>query len=202
MSAVADRIMKRVRARGRGWVFTPRDFIDFGTRASVDMALSRLAQAGEVRRIGRGLYDWPRVHDKLGALSPDPTDIARAVSVQSGDKLAPSGAAAANRLGLSTQVPAKASFATSGRSRVKRAAGRSVTLRHSRAPVIDNAPESVNALVQALAQLGRDKADDDTIRRLAARIDDRDLQILTRARPQMPGWMGDAVPKMGAMRHG
>lgn len=57
MSAVADRIMKRVRAKGRGWVFTPRDFIDFGTRASVDMALSRLAQASEVRRIGRGLYD-------------------------------------------------------------------------------------------------------------------------------------------------
>lgn len=202
MSAVADRIMKRVRAKGRGWVFTPRDFIDFGTRASVDMALSRLVHAGEVRRIGRGLYDWPRLHDKLGTLSPDPTDIARAVSVQSGDKLAPSGAAAANQLGLSTQVPAKASYATTGRTRVKRAAGRSVTLRHSRAPVIDNAPESVNALVQALAQLGRGKADDDAIRRLAARIDDRDLQILTRARPQMPGWMGDAVLKMGAMRHG
>lgn len=202
MSAVADKIMKRVRAKGRGWVFTPRDFIDFGTRASVDMALSRLVHAGEVRRIGRGLYDWPRLHDKLGALSPDPTDIARAVSVQSGDKLAPSGAAAANRFGLSTQVPAKASYATTGRTRVKRAAGRSMTLRHSRAPVIDNAPESVNALIQALAQLGRGKADDDAIRRLAARIDDRDLQILTRARPQMPGWMGDAVLKMAAMRHG
>lgn len=202
MSAVADKIMKRVRAKGRGWVFTPRDFIDFGTRASVDMALSRLVHASEVRRIGRGLYDWPRLHDKLGALSPNPTDIARAVSVQSGDKLAPSGAAAANRFGLSAQVPAKASYATTGRTRVKRAAGRSVTLRHSRAPVIDNAPDSVNALVQALAQLGRGKADDDAIRRLAARIDDRDLQILTRARPQMPGWMGDAVLKMGAMRHG
>lgn len=200
MSAVADRIMKRVRAKGRGWVFTPRDFIDFGTRASVDMALSRLAQASEVRRIGRGLYDWPRLHEKLGALSPDPTDIARAVSVQSGDRLALSGAAAANRLGLSTQVPAKASYATTGRSRVKRAGGRSVTLRHSRAPVIDNAPDSVNVLVQALAQLGRDMTDDEVIRRVAARIADRDLQILTRARPLMPGWMGDAVLKMGVVR--
>mgnify|MGYP000278786219 CR=1 FL=1 len=49
MSAVADKIMKRVRAKGRGWVFTPKHFIDFGTRGSVDMALSRLAQAGEIR---------------------------------------------------------------------------------------------------------------------------------------------------------
>ncbi len=43
MSAMADKIMKRVRAKGRGWVFTPKHFIDFGTRGSVDMALSRLA---------------------------------------------------------------------------------------------------------------------------------------------------------------
>ena len=57
MSAVADRIMKRVRGKGRGWVFTPKNFVDFGTRGSVDMALSRLASAGDIRRIGRGLYD-------------------------------------------------------------------------------------------------------------------------------------------------
>jgi hypothetical protein len=43
MSAVADRIMKRVRGKGRGWVFTPKQFVDFGTRGSVDMALSRRA---------------------------------------------------------------------------------------------------------------------------------------------------------------
>lgn len=51
MSAMTDRIMKRVRGKGRGWVFTPKHFIDFGTRGSVDMALSRLAKAGDIRRI-------------------------------------------------------------------------------------------------------------------------------------------------------
>src|SRR3546814_5646903 len=91
MSAVADRIMKRVRGKGCGWVFTPKQFVDFGTRGSVDMALSRLAHAGDIRRIGRGLYDYPRQHDKLGALSPDPGQLAQALSAQSGDALAPSG---------------------------------------------------------------------------------------------------------------
>ena len=104
MSAVSDRIMKRVRGKGRGWVFTPRHFIDFGTRGSVDMALSRLAGAGEIRRVGRGLYDYPVLHDKLGPLTPDPAKVAEALSMQSGDPLAVSGAAAANRLGLSDQV--------------------------------------------------------------------------------------------------
>jgi hypothetical protein len=199
---MTDRIMKRIRGKGRGWVFTPKHFIDLGTRGSIDMALSRLAKAGDIRRIGRGLYDYPRQHPSLGTLTPDVGSIAGAVSTQTGDRLAPSGAAAANQLGLSTQVPAKASYATSGRTRVKKAAGRSVTLRHSRAPVLDNASDAANSVLQALAYLGRDKVDADVIKRFAARIDDRDMHVLVQNRPRMSGWMGDVILKIGAARNG
>ncbi|MFL0670086.1 MAG: DUF6088 family protein [Erythrobacter sp.] len=72
------------------------------------MALTRLTQSGHIRRIGRGLYDYPKLHDRFGALTPDADAIAQAVATQGGDKLVRSGAQAANRLGLSTQVPAKA----------------------------------------------------------------------------------------------
>lgn len=202
MSAMADRIMKRIRGKGRGWVFTPRHFLDFGSRGAVDMALSRLVQSDAIRRIGRGIYDYPRLHDTLGALSPDPAALADALAVQTGDKLAPSGAAAANQLGLSTQVPAKASYATSGRTRVGKAAGRSLTLRHSRAPVLDQASDTANAVVQALAQLGRKQVDADVIQRLAARVDNADMKQLLQARPAMPGWMGDVILKIGSAHNG
>ena len=109
MSAVADKMMKRIRGKGRGWVFTPRHFLDFGTRGAVDMAISRLAQSGAIRQIGRGLYDYPRLHDTLGVMSPDTASLADASATQSGDRLAPSGADASNPLGLSTQVRARAS---------------------------------------------------------------------------------------------
>lgn len=199
---MTDRIMKRVRAKGRGWVFTPRHFVDFGTRGAVDMALSRLAKAGDIRRVGRGLYDYPRQHTKLGTLSPDSDSLAAALATQSGDSLAPSGAAAANSLGISTQVPAKASYATNGRSRTKRAGGRSLTLRHTRAPVLEDGPDSANAVVQALSYLGRDQVDAAVIARFARRIDDRGMKALLQARPMMSGWMGDVVLKIDAARHG
>lgn len=202
MSAMADRIMKRIRGKGRGWVFTPKHFIDMGTRGSIDMALSRLVKAGDIRRVGRGLYDYPRQHPSLGTLTPDAGSLADALSTQGGDRLAPSGAAAANQLGLSTQVPAKASYATNGRTRVRKAAGRSVTLRHSRAPVLANASATANSVLQALAHLGRDNVDADVIRSFAARIDDRDMRILAQSRPQMSGWMGDVILKIGAARNG
>jgi Family of unknown function (DUF6088) len=202
MNSVRNQIMKRIRGKGRGWVFTPKHFIDLGTRASIDMALSRLASAGDIRRVGRGLYDYPILHDKLGNLTPDPTKVAQAISKQSGDRVALSGASAANRLGLSTQVPTKISLATSGRSKTKRAAGRSFALKHSRAPVLDDAPDTANAVLQALAHVGKDNLDNDQIRRFAKRIHNKDMQVLLRARAQMPGWMSDAILKIDRVRNG
>lgn len=200
ISAVTDKIMKRVRGKGRGWAFTPKDFLDLGTRASIDMALTRLVQANQIRRIGRGLYDYPKLHDKLGALTPDADTIAQAVATQSGDKLSSSGAQAANRLGISTQVPAKTSYATSGQTRVKKVAGRTIALKRSRAPILDDASPDANAVLQLLAHVGKDKIDDDLIQRLSAQIDDRDFKALTKAQPLMPGWMSDAMFKMGLAR--
>lgn len=202
MSAVTDKIMKRVRGKGRGWAFTPKDFLDLGTRASIDMALTRLVQANQIRRIGRGLYDYPKLHDKLGALTPDTDTIAQAVATQSGDKLSSSGAQAANRLGISTQIPAKTSYATSGQTRVKKVAGRTIALKRSRAPILDDASPDANAVLQLLAHVGKDKIDNDLIQRLSAQIDDRDFKALTKAQPLMPGWMSDAVLKIGLVRHG
>ena len=202
MSAVADKIIKRVRGKGRGWAFTPKDFLDLGTRASIDMALTRLVQAGQIRRIGRGLYDYPKLHDKLGALTPDADSIAQAVATQSGDKLSASGAQSANRLGISTQVPAKASYATSGQTRVKKVAGRTIALKRSRAPILDDASQDANAVLQLLAPVGKANIDDDLIHRLASQLDDRDLKALRKAQPLMPGWMSDAVLKIGLVRHG
>ena len=98
-------------------------------------------------------------------------------------------------------MPARASYATSGRTRTAKAGGRSVTLKHSRAPVLD-APESVNAIVQALAHLGKGNIDADVIGRFAARLDDAGTRALVAARPAMPGWMGDIVLKIQAARHG
>lgn len=51
MITIADKIMKRIRAWGRGkWVCTARDFLDRGGRAAVDQELGRLAKAGDLQR--------------------------------------------------------------------------------------------------------------------------------------------------------
>ena len=62
MISLAEKIMERVSAHGRGkWVCTPKDFLDLGSREAVDQALSRLVKAEQLRRVGHGLYDLPRM---------------------------------------------------------------------------------------------------------------------------------------------
>jgi len=43
MSVMADQIMKRVRGKGRGWVFTPSHLIDLGTRGAALAFTSAIA---------------------------------------------------------------------------------------------------------------------------------------------------------------
>ena len=123
--------MKRVRASGRGSVFTPSDFLDVATRGAVDQALSRLTKAGDLRRLARGLYDFPKTHPKLGALSPSPNDVANALARETGSNLQIDGPQAANALGLSTQVAAQSRWLTDGPSRRVVLGKRVIDLRHT-----------------------------------------------------------------------
>ncbi len=130
-TSVSGRIMRRARAGGRGGVFTPSDFLDVGGRAAVDQSLSRLVKSGELRRLARGLYDFPKIHPRLGPLSPTPDDVARALARETGSRMQIAGERAAVALGLSTQVLAKSTYLTDGPSRRVVLGKRVVDVRHS-----------------------------------------------------------------------
>lgn len=89
-------------------VWTPGDFADLGGRAAVDKTLQRLATAGELRRIDRGLYDRPRANSLTGrATVPDYRAVIRAVTRRDRARVVIDGMTAANDLGLTTAVPAR-----------------------------------------------------------------------------------------------
>ena len=115
--SIDSRIVAAIHGRGRGSVFVPADFLEIGSREAVDVALHRLARQGTIRRLARGVYDFPKEHPVLGPLAPSAEDIARALAGRDRTRLQPAGAYAANALGLSEQVPAKVVFLTDGPAR-------------------------------------------------------------------------------------
>lgn len=89
-------------------VWTPADFADLGGRAAIDKTLQRLAAAGELRRIDRGLYDRPRKNSLTGQPTvPDYRAVIRAVTRRDQARAVVDGMTAANDLGLTTAVPAR-----------------------------------------------------------------------------------------------
>ena len=187
-ASVPDRVMKRVRASGRGSVFTPSDFLSVATRSSVDQALSRLVKGGQLRRLARGLYDFPKLHPKLGPLSPAPDDVAHALARETGSQVQIAGARAANALGLSTQVPAQSTYLTDGPSRRVVLGKRIVDLRHASPKHLIAPGSPAGTVVQALRHLGAVRAAD--VAQVAARqLSAKDKKSLASTALQAPAWM-------------
>jgi len=154
---IEGKIDARIRRKGDRWVFSQHDFSELGTRSAVDLALHRMSERGEIRRAIRGLYYRPRTSKLLGAdLGPDIHAVAEALARKFGWSIQPGGAAAENYLGLSTQVPAKSVYFSSGPSRVYAVGRTSLTFRHT-APkeAAFKHPESA-VIVRALRSRGRE----------------------------------------------
>lgn len=180
--------MNRVRASGNGSVFTPSDFLTVAARSSVDQALSRLVKSGQLRRLAHGLYDFPKVHPKLGPLSPAPDDVAQALARETGSQVQISGARAANALGLSTQVPAQSTYLTNGPSRRVVLGKRVVDLRHASPKHLIAPGSPVGTVVQALRHVGPERALD--VMKVATRqLSNNDKKTLASTAVQAPAWM-------------
>ena len=136
---IESSITERIKARGDGWVFSPVDFVDLGNRNAVDKALSRMAADGSVRRVARGLYDVPKRHPLVGFTVPSIDQVAKAVAGKNGTRLQPTGAYAANLLGLSDQVPAMVVFLTDGRSKRIQLGKLTITLKQTSPRIMANA---------------------------------------------------------------
>lgn len=187
-ASVPDLVMKRVRASGRGSVFTPSDFLAVAARPAVDQALSRLVKGGQLRRLARGLYDFPKLHPKLGPLSPAPDDIAHALARETGSQVQIAGARAANALGLSTQVPAQSTYLTDGPSRRVVLGKRVVDLRHASPKHLIAPGSPAGTVVQALRHVGPVRAAD--VAQVAARrLSANDKRTLGSTAVQAPAWM-------------
>jgi len=129
--SVEGRVLAKVVRRGRGSVFFGMEFLDMGRPDAVRQALSRLARASIIRRIGTSLYHYPAINEKLGGELPPAADaVAQAIARRTDSRIVAAGALAANLLGLSTQVPAKRVYLTNGPSRNIAVGSYSLSFRH------------------------------------------------------------------------
>ena len=189
MKSIEESIKCRMQSRGRGAAVTPFDFLDLGSRASVDQGLSRLTRKNVLKRVDRGVYAYPKISRLLGELSPDPDKVAQALARRDAAKLIPSGAMAANLLGLSEQVPSRVVYLTSGPAREATIGKLTVTLRPTVAKNLATADRASGVVIQALRFLGKDQVGTEVVEKLRRRLNDSQRKQLVKDIPYAPAWM-------------
>jgi hypothetical protein len=187
--SIDSRILQRAKAGKEGWVFTASDFLDLGSRDAVDTALSRQSRSGSVRKIARGLYDIPRRDAQLGQLAPSVDAIAKAIQDRDAIRLQPSGAYAANLLGLSDQVPMKVVFLTDGSPRRIQVGRLQIILKRTTPRSMATAGEISGLVIQALRHLGQRGVGSREVAILGRRLTAVDKQRLLKDARFAPAWI-------------
>lgn len=200
MQSIDSKVLSRIYGRGKGCVVTPGDFLDLGSRQAVDLALHRLAKKGTLRRLARGLYDYPRIDPDLGPLSPTTDAIVKALKGRDKILLQPSGGYAANLLGLSDQVPMKIVFLTDGPARRVQLGKQVIMLKHTTPRAMATAGRVSGLVIQALRHIGQRHMDNAIVARLKKRLSDDDKKQLLQDIRYAPAWIAAILWRVAGSR--
>jgi hypothetical protein len=190
-------ILAEAKMLPEGTPLSAKSLLHLGTRAAIDQALSRLAKRGELMRAGRGLYVAP-VTGKFGKRAPAVETLIEQLAHIGGETIVPSEAASANAFGLTTQVPTRAVYLTSGRTRNLAVGKQTVQLRHASPWKLTLAHEPAGQIVRALGWAGPERANA-IAEKIRERVPADELQKVSRHAGRLPSWIATAVGR--AARH-
>ena len=163
----------------------------FASTENIRQILNRLVKTGELSRVARGVFVKPKQVAKLGTVLPSASEVAKALAESTGETISIHGAEAARQLQLTTQVPMRPVFYTSGNTRILKIANRTIKLKHVN-PSKLIAPDTIAGLViSALSYLGRENVTIETIKTIKQRIFPEDFAETINLIERMPAWMAD-----------
>lgn len=192
MQSIDDKIIARIRGRGRGCVFFSTDFASLGESKSVLKALERLVNKGDTIRISRGIYCYPKVDKQwgLGVLRPTYDEIAQAIARRDKARIAPTGDQALNMLGLSEQVPMNAVYLTDGSARKIRLDGdRGILFRHTAPKNLAFSNRLAMLITFALKEIGADNVTADQEKTIASLLQNETKESVMADLALMPEWI-------------
>ena len=169
MQSIDNKILSRIYGYGRGYSFSSCGFIAEFKDNNIDKAFSNLAKEKKIRRVARGIYDYPKYSELLSQeLSPDIDAVAQAYARKFNWKIEISGESALNYLGLSTQVEANYIYLSSGPSRSYKIENTTLQFKHTALKNIGFKYKESSILVQALKALGEKHIDEKVKEKLAS----------------------------------
>ena len=194
MSQLAHSILSQAQSLPEGGLLSPKEFLHLGSRAAIDQTLSRMAREGKLLRVGRGAYALP-IQGRFGARPPSAQSVMEAMESTSGETVVASGAAEANSLGLTTQVPTREVYLTSGPSRRLKLGNREIELKHGNRWQMLLGKRPAGQAIRALIWFGPEQAPK-ILEVLRSKLSSQEWEAMRQARARLPSWMAKAVSEL------
>lgn len=194
MKRLTEQVLEYAERLPEGTPVAAKSLLHLANRAAVDQTLSRLASRGRLIRAARGIYVRP-ITSRFGMRAPSVEQVVEGIASQRGEVIVSSGAAAANALGLTTQVPIRSVYLTSGRSRVVQLGQQVLELKHAPRWQLIAPQRQAGQVVRALAWLGPEHAEE-SLRRLKKKLPRSTFEELISVAPQLPTWLAQSVGRV------
>ena len=192
--SIESKALRVIKRAGRGWAFSQRDFARLGNREAIDKVLQRLSLRNTTRRVIRGIYYYPRFSRLLDQeLSPDTDQVAQALARKFGWRIQPSGPAAQNIIGLSTQVPARIVYLSDGPDRSYQVGKTSLIFEHTALKEVGFKNGESALIVQALKSLGTDRITPQVIAKIREWLDPEMRRKVLADTETATGWIYAAI---------
>lgn len=197
MQSINKKAISRIYGRGRGWAFSSNDFVEDFDRSQIDNALSELCREGKIRRVCRGIYDYPKYSELLQQeLSPDFDQVAQAFARKFNWRIQPSGDAALNLLGLSTQVPGRLVYLSDGPNRQYDIGNYTLEFKKSALKDVGFKHRESGLVVHALKALGQERVDDAVITTLRKQFDEKVCKQILKDTVTATGWVYETIKRI------
>jgi hypothetical protein len=197
VQALNKKAISRIYGRGRGWAFSSNDFVEDFSRSQIDNALSELCLEGKIRRVCRGIYDYPKFSELLQQeLSPDFDQVAQAFARKFNWRIQPAGDVALNLLGLSTQVPGRLVYLSDGPNRQYDIGNYTLEFKKSALKDVGFKYRESGLIVQALKALGQERVDEAVITTLRKQFDEKVCKQILKDTVTATGWVYESIKRV------
>lgn len=188
-------LRKRIEALPEDSVLFRSDFPEYHSEF-VGETLAELTQEGLLVKLAQGIYAKPR-WSRFGVVLPSVDKIVQAIAARDNAEVLPSGMTALNVLGLSTQVPMKYSYLTTGSERTIKLKNQEIRLKRGVPKNFCYKTKLIALLVQALKALKQQNVGQEEIQVIRSLISkEPDRIALAKDVDMMPNWMKRIVKPM------
>ena len=194
-----EKIKERITTSKKGTIFIISDFADISQIPTIKKVLSRLVQDKTIRRIMRGIYEYPSYNAFLDEyVAPSPHEIAQALARNFGWTIVPYEDAALNMLGISTQVPASWTYASDGPYKKYAYGNVTIQFKHTSHKDITNLSAKSALIIQALKAIGRENLNEKIIRQLSGILTPAEKLSIPEETKHSSAWISGTIRQICA----